>query len=150
MIKRKFFVSIFLSIIITLIFSIANSTLEGYGGFLDGWFFYALIIFPCLLIYALPASILAEQVTTKIDNQILRSFYSLLIHLGAALILWVFSPFIAIYATIVAFLYFIIDEMSKKFVKHSAFQHILNIISITFVILSVGLWIIAAIKVYSY
>ncbi|MFC3882109.1 hypothetical protein ACFOU2_00655 [Bacillus songklensis] len=149
MFKRKLHTSVLLAFIITLIFSVGDSMSEGYGSILDGWFIYALFVFPCLLFYALPVSLVSEAVTRGLGNERKRKVSSMIIHLGAALVLYFWDSGLAIIASIIAFTFYILDEVSRSFRERNAFQRTSTIIGTTLCILSVSLWIIAAIQIYS-
>ena len=149
MFKRKLHISVLLAFIITLTISVGDSFLEGYGTILDGWFIYVLFVFPFFLFYALPVSLVSEAVTRGIDDQLKRSYFSMVIHIGAALILYFWDGDVAVVTSVIAFVFYILDEVSRSLGKKVLFQRTLDILGTSLFILSVGLWILAAIQIYS-
>jgi hypothetical protein len=149
MFKRKLYISVLLALLSTLFFSVDLAMSEAYGNFLVNWFMYSLFVYPWLLFYALPVSLVSEAITRGLNNEIKRSVCSMIIHLGAALILHFWGDgSLAIIASIFAFIYYILDEVSRSFRERNAFQRTMTIIGTTICLLSVSLWIIAVVSFF--
>jgi hypothetical protein len=137
MFKRKIYIALILAFFVTLYISVVDSFNEGYS-FLGGWFAYPLFVFPSLLLYALPVSIFSELVTKKIPIQ--RRFFSLAIHIGFALIFYFISPEFTIVTSLIAFVYFVLDEFFRE---SDSRERILTIGGKILLIISISLWIIS-------
>ncbi|MEC2071099.1 hypothetical protein [Alkalihalophilus marmarensis] len=115
MILRKVLVAILTSFFVILFGSTYISSWDMFQTFYEAWFFVSLFAVTGILFYLLPVSVLAEFISRKYTNSIVRGGISLAIHIALVALFGLWDANLGYIAVFAAFGFFVIDELTRNF-----------------------------------